>query len=150
MVHVFSEEPADSTSRELARYFRETARAARTTRLTVSRIRMRPDRACRGPTTTATITLNGWVNPSDNSGVTLDSFTPQAQGVFETTLNGVPVYNNRMYQQTAGYDPAGNQTQMGGYGFSYDGENRLRSTRSMGFVAKFRGDANQASTSRQL
>jgi RHS repeat-associated protein len=55
---------------------------------------------------------NRWVS----SGTTLYSFTPTAQSDFNST--------NQLTQAGATYDSAGNQKTIGGYGFTYDAENR--------------------------
>lgn len=60
---------------------------------------------------------NRWVS----AGLTLSPFTPQGSGLFDPNTN-------RMTGSGAQYDAAGNQTQIGGYSFQYDAENRLKSS----------------------
>ena len=61
---------------------------------------------------------NRWVNP--NSGFLLSAFTPIAGSVYDSL--------NRMNTNGAAYNLGGNQTQIGGFAFGYDGENRLTSS----------------------
>jgi RHS repeat-associated protein len=61
---------------------------------------------------------NGWV--SAWTGFSLDSFTPTGQANYSA--------QNRLLIQGSGYDSAGNQTAIGGFTFSYDAENRLRTS----------------------
>jgi hypothetical protein len=62
---------------------------------------------------------NGWV--SAWSGIPPLAFTP----IVSTNYNT----NNQLIIENSGYDNAGNQTGIGVYGFSYDAENRLTSSR---------------------
>ena len=57
---------------------------------------------------------NGWV--TTNSGLTLNSFTPVGSSNFDA--------NNRLLIQGSTYNAAGNQTVIGGFGNTYDSENR--------------------------
>ncbi len=52
--------------------------------------------------------------------VTRHSFTPAAASNFDAA--------NRLIIQSSAYDPAGNQTAIGGYTFTYDAENRLKTS----------------------
>jgi RHS repeat-associated protein len=61
---------------------------------------------------------NGWV--SSWSGMSPSSFTPVGSSWFNA--------QNRLVGGGANYDNAGNQTAMGGYSFSYDGESRLKTS----------------------
>ena len=59
-----------------------------------------------------------WSNQWVTTGTpTPDAFTPRAGSNFDT--------NNRLQLQSAAYDGAGNQMQIGGYASTYDGEGRL-------------------------
>ncbi len=53
--------------------------------------------------------------------VTRHSFTPAAASNFDAA--------NRLIIQSSAYDPAGNQTAIGGYTFTYDAENRLKTSK---------------------
>ena len=75
---------------------------------------------------------NGWV--SANSGVTLDPFTPGAP----TNFDG----GNHLIIQGSGYDLAGNQTAIGGYGMTYDAENRMTSSTINGATTQYGYDGD--------
>ncbi len=65
---------------------------------------------------------DNWSNQfvSQANVVTRHSFTPAAASNFDAA--------NRLIIQGSTYDPAGNQTAIGGYTFTYDAENRLKSS----------------------
>jgi RHS repeat-associated protein len=59
--------------------------------------------------------VSGWTGPSPSS------FTPTSSSWFNPSTN-------RLTGAGAGYDFAGNQTAIGGYSFTYDGEDRLKTS----------------------
>jgi RHS repeat-associated protein len=59
--------------------------------------------------------VSGWTGPSPSS------FTPTSSSWFNPSTN-------RLTGAGAGYDAAGNQTAIGGYSFTYDGEDRLKTS----------------------
>ena len=61
---------------------------------------------------------NGWV--ASASGLSTSSFTPVTSNWFNA--------QNRLTGMGATYDGAGNQTAIGGFAFSYDAENRLKTS----------------------
>jgi RHS repeat-associated protein len=65
---------------------------------------------------------NRWLDTANNNsyGIALDPFTPIASTVFDS--------GNHMTGSGALYDGAGNQTDIGGYHYTYDAENRLTSS----------------------
>ena len=72
---------------------------------------------------------NGFVTSNSNSTLGLNSFTPTVP----TNFNG----SNQMTYQGATYDGAGNQTAIGGYGFTYDAENRMTASKLSGATASY-------------
>ncbi len=74
---------------------------------------------------------NGWM--SSNSGLAADSFTPTAGSVYDSS--------NHMNGSNAAY-VSGNQTQIGGYAFTYDAENRLTSSTINGGTSTYSYDGD--------
>ncbi len=60
---------------------------------------------------------NRWVDATQTSGIALSAFTATAASNFDG--------NNRLRLNGAGYDGAGNQVQLGAYGFQWDAEGRM-------------------------
>jgi RHS repeat-associated protein len=77
---------------------------------------------------------NGWV--SYNSGLTLSPFT--ATGT--TTSSSNFASNNQLSIANSAYDLAGNQTTIGGYTFTYDGENRQATAKLNGVTTTYTYD----------
>ena len=77
---------------------------------------------------------NGWV--SYNSGLTLSPFT--ATGT--TTSSSNFASNNQLSIANSAYDLAGNQTAIGGYTFTYDGENRQATAKLNGVTTTYTYD----------
>jgi RHS repeat-associated protein len=77
-------------------------------------------------------TANQWVET--NAGLPLDAVTPTGPGWF----NG----NNRLVNAGIGigYDPAGNQTQVGAWTFDFDGEGRLKAATMNGNTVTYSYD----------
>ena len=63
------------------------------------------------------------------SGIVLSSFTPTAGSVYDNS--------NRMNSSGAHYDGAGNQTDIGGYHYTYDAENRMTSSSINGYTTTY-------------
>jgi YD repeat-containing protein len=74
---------------------------------------------------------NGWMTA--NSGIAADPFTPTASSVYDSSnhMNG----SNAVYV-------SGNQTQIGGYQFAYDAENRLTSSTINGGTSTYAYDGD--------
>jgi len=77
---------------------------------------------------------NRWVSSNASPGFPLSSFTPQAA----TNFDG----GNHLLIQGAVYDPAGRQTQLGGYQSAYDAEGRLQSSTLGGAATSYMYDAD--------
>lgn len=73
---------------------------------------------------------NGWV--SSASGLSTSSFTPVTSNWFNA--------QNRLTGMGATYDGAGNQTAIGGFAFSYDAENRLKTSTINGYTTTYSYD----------
>ncbi|HEY3457724.1 MAG TPA: RHS repeat-associated core domain-containing protein [Bryobacteraceae bacterium] len=70
-----------------------------------------------GTAWTQTYGYDRYGNRRVSGGIVLDPFTPTVT----TNFNA----NNQLQIQNSGYDPAGNLTHIGGYGFAWDAENRM-------------------------
>ncbi|MCO5351841.1 MAG: RHS repeat-associated core domain-containing protein [Bryobacteraceae bacterium] len=81
-----------------------------------------PACAAGGSTPCRAYGYDNWSNQfvSQANAVTRHSFTPAAASNFDAA--------NRLIIQGSTYDPAGNQTGIGGYTFAYDAENRLKTS----------------------
>ena len=82
-----------------------------------------PACAAGGATPCRAYGYDNWSNQfvSQANVVTRHSFTPAAASNFDAA--------NRLIIQGSTYDPAGNQTGIGGYTFTYDAENRLKTSK---------------------
>ena len=84
---------------------------------------------------------NRWVvYPSP--GVGIDSFTPIGASNFDT--------KNRLQIQNSDYDPAGNQTQIGGYAFVSDAESRLVSSTQLNETTAYGYDGQGKRVTKQI
>ena len=77
---------------------------------------------------------NRWVSSASPAGLAT-SFTPVASTNFDSATN-------RLYVNAAAYDDAGKQTAIGGYAFSYDAENRLKTGTLVGGTTTYSYDAD--------
>jgi RHS repeat-associated protein len=71
-----------------------------------------------------------------NSGLVVNSFTPQASGTPPACTNYTDS-TNRLYIQSASYDAAGNQRVIGGYANAYDAENQVKTSTIGGVITTY-------------